>query len=54
MKKIITFLLLTIVLVSCGNTEISNNIKVNSIEKLQNAIKDSKAGDNIVLADGTF
>ena len=54
MKKIITFLLLTIVLVSCGNTEISNNIKVNSIEELQNAIKDSKAGDNIVLADGIY
>jgi len=54
MKKIITLFVLSLILVSCGNSDTSNNIKVNSIEGLHEAIKNSSAGDNIILANGVY
>jgi len=54
MKKIITLFVLSLILVSCGNSDTLNNIKVNSIEGLHEAIKNSSAGDNIILANGVY
>ena len=54
MKKIITLFVLSLILVSCGNSDTSNNIKVNSIEALHEAIKNSSAGDNIIIANGVY
>ncbi|WP_028282123.1 chondroitinase-B domain-containing protein [Olleya marilimosa] len=54
MKKIITLFVLSLILVSCGNSDTLNNIKVNSIEALHEAIKNSSAGDNIILANGVY
>lgn len=54
MKKIAFILILSILLVACGNSEITNSIKVSNIEELHVAIDSSKAGDNIILANGVW
>jgi len=54
MKKIASILILTLLLVACGNTETTSVNTVSNIEELNNAIKDSKPGDNIVLANGVW
>ena len=52
MKNITTILCL-LLLSACGN-EIVNSIKVSTIDELNTAIENSKAGDNIVLANGVW
>ncbi|WP_055443925.1 chondroitinase-B domain-containing protein [Lacinutrix himadriensis] len=54
MKKIASILILSILLFACGNTETTSVNKVSNIEELNHAIKDSKPGDNIVLANGVW
>ncbi len=54
MKKIASILILTLLLVACENTETTSVNTVSNIEELNNAIKDSKPGDNIVLANGVW
>ncbi|WP_452232935.1 chondroitinase-B domain-containing protein [Lacinutrix sp. MEBiC02595] len=54
MKKIASILILTLLLVACSNTETTSVNTVSNIEELNNAIKNSKPGDNIVLANGIW
>ena len=60
MKRIVSILSLLILLVSCkeiavaNNLKPKNNIKVKNLTELQNAIKNSTAGDNIILANGIW
>ena len=54
MKKIVSIVILSLLLVACGKTEIASLNTVSNIEELNTAIKDAKPGDNIVLANGTY
>ncbi|QRM88917.1 DUF4957 domain-containing protein [Lacinutrix sp. WUR7] len=54
MKKIASILILSLFLVACGNTETTSLNTVSNIEELNTAIKNSKPGDNIVLANGVW
>ena len=54
MKKIVSIVILSLLLVACGKTEITSLNTVSNIEELNSAIKDAKPGDNIVLANGTY
>ncbi|MEM5567082.1 chondroitinase-B domain-containing protein [Psychroserpens sp. AS72] len=54
MKKIAYILVLAILLVACGETKISTEIKVSNIDELNTAINEAKPGDNIVLANGVY
>ncbi|QXP60147.1 chondroitinase-B domain-containing protein [Olleya sp. HaHaR_3_96] len=57
MKKTVYILVLSLFLVSCGKKTITTQASVttvSNIEALNNAIKDAKPGDNIVLANGTY
>lgn len=54
MKRIVCIASLLILLISCQKGQQLNNIKVTDITELNNAIKNSKAGDNIVLANGVW
>ena len=57
MKKTIYILVLALLLVSCGEktkTTLASATTVSNIADLNNAIKDAKPGDNIVLANGTY
>jgi len=53
MKKII-YSFSILFLLACGNTTTSNSINVSTSEDLNAAIKNSKAGDQIVLANGVW
>ncbi|WP_299386828.1 chondroitinase-B domain-containing protein [uncultured Lacinutrix sp.] len=54
MKKIILFSVL-ILFIACDKKPLGiNTIKVSDVEALNNAIKDSKPGDNIILANGVW
>ena len=53
MKKII-YSFSILFLFACGNTTTSNSINVSTSEDLNAAIKNSKAGDQIVLANGVW
>ena len=57
MKKTIYILVLALLLVSCGEktkTTLASATTVSNIADLNDAIKDAKPGDNIVLANGTY
>ena len=54
MKKIVSIVILSLLLVACGKTEVASLNTVSNIEELNTAIKDAKPGDNIVLANGTY
>ncbi|WP_298495501.1 chondroitinase-B domain-containing protein [uncultured Algibacter sp.] len=55
LKKSILFSLFILILsVGCKEVSTLNEIKVSNIEELNNAIKDAKAGDNIVLSNGVW
>ncbi|GAA4269328.1 chondroitinase-B domain-containing protein [Hyunsoonleella aestuarii] len=54
MRKAISILTVIFVLVSCKQQETSNTIKVSNIEALNDAIKNSKEGDQIVLSNGIW
>nr|WP_321231245.1 chondroitinase-B domain-containing protein [uncultured Psychroserpens sp.] len=54
MKKIVSILILSLLLIACGKTEIASLNTVSNIDELNKAIKDAKPGDNIVLANGTY
>lgn len=45
---------LIFVLISCGDNNIQNNIRVSNSEELNTAIQNSKAGDEIVLTNGVW
>ena len=54
MKKIILFSVF-ILFIACDKKPLGiNTIKVSDVEALNNAIKDSKPGDNIILANGVW
>mgnify|MGYP003670030564 CR=1 FL=1 len=54
MKKIVSILISSLLLIACGKTEIASLNTVSNIDELNKAIKDAKQGDNIVLANGTY
>ncbi len=54
MKKVLLISTLLILIVSCKNKAQIKSIKVSNITELNNAIKNSHAGDNIVLANGVW
>ncbi|MBU2922613.1 alginate lyase [Winogradskyella psychrotolerans] len=54
MKKITTIICLLVLLTACSKPKISKLIKVSNLEELNAAIKDCKAGDEIVLANGVW
>lgn len=54
MKKIIFTISLVVLLMACNQQRGTNEIKVADIEELNDAIKNSKEGDQIVLANGIW
>ena len=52
MSKYLLIISLFLVLFSCQRT--TNSILVNNITELENAIKEAKAGDDIVLKNGIY
>lgn len=55
MKKAIYIIALSILLGACGKTKTTSlRTTVSNIEELNTAIKEAKAGDNIVLKNGTY
>lgn len=54
MKRIVFISSLFLLLVSFKPSAQTNNIKVTNIKELNNAIKNSNAGDNIILANGIW
>ncbi len=54
MKKTIFTLSLFVLLIACNQQTQTGEIKVTNIKELNDAIKNSKAGDQIVLANGTW
>jgi poly(beta-D-mannuronate) lyase len=60
MKRIVSILSMLIILISCkeialaNNLKPKNNIKVTTLTELRNAIKNSTPGDNIILANGIW
>ncbi|APY00971.1 chondroitinase-B domain-containing protein [Lacinutrix venerupis] len=54
MKKITSILCLLILLIACSKPTIDNQITVSNVEELNLALKEVKAGDNIVLTNGTY
>lgn len=54
MKKIIYSFGLCMLLIACGNSKITNSIKVNNSDALNKAIDSSEAGDQIILANGIW
>ncbi|WP_418636475.1 chondroitinase-B domain-containing protein [Winogradskyella sp.] len=54
MKKITSIICLLILLTACSKPKITKLIKVSNLEELNAAIKDCKAGDEIVLANGVW
>ena len=54
MKRISLLSTLLILFMVCKPLAQTNNIKVTSINELNNAIKSSNPGDNIVLANGVW
>ncbi len=54
MKKITSIICLLVLLTACSKPKITKLIKVSNLEELNAAIKDCKAGDEIVLANGVW
>lgn len=54
MKRIVCIASLLILLISCQKGQQLNSIKVTNVKELNDAIKNIKAGDNIVLANGVW
>ena len=54
MKQSLIFLTLFLVLFTCDEKTNLNCIKVNNPNELSDAIKNAKAGDDIVLANGVW
>ncbi|MDO6596555.1 chondroitinase-B domain-containing protein [Oceanihabitans sp. 2_MG-2023] len=54
MKKIILSFNLCFLLMTCSNLEVTNSTRVSNIDELNTAIKNSEAGDNIVLTNGIW
>ena len=54
MKKIAHLLVLSILLIACDNSKTTSINTVSNIEELTKAIDSSKAGDEIVLANGVW
>jgi poly(beta-D-mannuronate) lyase len=54
MKRLSSMLCLFIILSGCKNLKTANLINVSNIDELNAAIKEAKAGDDIVLKDGVY
>ena len=54
MKRSLFIAGILLFLVSCKQSAPINNIKVANINELNKAIKNSHAGDNIILANGIW
>ncbi|ALJ06377.1 alginate lyase [Pseudalgibacter alginicilyticus] len=54
MQKILFFLIVFVLFTACNKPSTINQIKVTTTQELQEAIKNAKAGDNIVMANGVW